>query len=128
MALTDKARALILTGNTIGAELPASGPDLRSWISAYPYVKEKNRIGVEVEHRYRGVGNPIFHVLRFEIDASAVENPTYDYDRHMSNVRRVDVASDDGVDACLQRLEQLLASWGIAAEALGVLEDDYPVF
>lgn len=128
MRLTDKTRALLLTGDTIGAELPASNPERRAWVSVFPYVREKNRIGVEIKHRYRGVGHPKLHVLRFEIEASAVETPTYDYDHYMSNVQRVEIENDEGVDVSIEKLEQMLTSWGIDPARLGALGEEYPIF
>jgi hypothetical protein len=127
MRITDNARALLLSGETIGAELPASDPDRRAWVSVFPYVREKNRIGVEVEHRYGGVGDPKLHVLRFEIEASAVEALTYDYDRYMSNVQRIEIDSDEGMDVSIEKLEQILTSWGIDPARLGALGEDYPI-
>lgn len=127
MRMTNKAYSLLFTGQTVGAEIPASRPGLRAWVSVYPYVKDKNRIGVAVEHRYRGVGNPTFHTLSFEIEESAVTEPTYDHDRYMSSVRRVDVVCEEGIDQSLEEVEKLLLSWSVDPALLGPLGDDYPL-
>ena len=125
--MSDKTYALLLTGHTVGVEIPSSRPTLRAWVTVYPYVREKNRVGVEIEHRYRGVGNPTFHVLSFEIEETAVMHPTYDHDRHMSNVQRVDVVSDEGIDKSLEEVEKLLEIRGISPAHLGPLSDEYPL-
>lgn len=126
MDISDKTYAMLFVGQTVGAELPSLDNSHRSWVSVYPFTKEKNRIGVETEHEYRGVGSPIFHVLRFDIETHAVDNPTYDYDRYMSNVKRLDVTGDD-FDSAIERLEVALKKWDIHPSTLGPLADDYPV-
>lgn len=125
--MSEKSYALLVTGQTVGIEVPASRADRRAWVSVYPYVKEQNRIGVEVEHRYRGTGNPIFHILSFEIEESAVSEPTYDHDQYMFNVRRVDITSPSGIDESLKAVEMHLDSWGFDPGMLGSLSDDYPL-
>jgi len=93
----------------------------------YPYVRDRNRIGVEIEHDYHGVGNPIFHVLSFEIEETAVTHPTWDYDQYMSNVQRIDIVSEEGIDKSLEEFEKLMKSWGVDPACLGPLSDDYPL-
>jgi hypothetical protein len=116
---------MLFVGQTIGSELPASATGLRSWVAVYPAERE---VAVEGKNDDMLRDQASFHVLRFEIESSAVERPTYDYDHYMSNVRRVDITSEHGFDEAIALLEDLLGSWGIDPTRLGPLGDEYPIF
>jgi hypothetical protein len=130
MKTSDKAYAMLYVGQTVGIELPEPTPDQRAWLTVLPRVKNIVLVGgepVERESDYRGVGDPIFRVLKFDIATSAVECPTYDYDHYMSNVQRIEIANKDGFDNAIAALDDLLESWGVDPSKLGPLNDDYPI-
>ena len=131
MKITEKAYAMMFVGQVVGAELSPPRPDERAWVAVHTRVRARIQVGddhVESETNYGGVGSPIFRVIRFDINASAVENPTYDYDQHMTHVQRATIAGADDFDDAIGRLEALLESWGVDPSKLGPLSDDYPVF
>lgn len=126
MKISNKAYALLWAGQAIGAEIPASTPELRAWVSLCAYIKGKYGYGPEGDVPYRIIGNTSIAIYKFEVRRSTLD-ADYDVVGELLNERRITVAGDGGIDELLDDAERILEIWGVDPSLLGPLDDEYPL-